>query len=651
MSFLHPQILYALPLLLIPVIIHLVQWKKYKKELFTNVNFLKELEIKSRKSKKLKEMLVLLTRIMALLFLILAFAGLNFSKQKSTPQKKEQSIIYLDNSLSLSLPQKKSNRFFNLKMQLIEWLEDNKTYHFFTNTENFSNIKGDKLKDHLYNQIHLNYKPARHKINLQKGLTGLQRDSSYRPVFIYLSDNQNVFNETIDTSLLPANVLFLKNKFPSKKIKNISLDSLIFLGKRNRSLSYRLWISATDSSMQTPVKIRSGNRILWSKQISFKDSLRHNLDIILPVLPRLNAKVEVKDKAFDFDNRLFFTYHQPEKIKILIVGKEIPDFLSKIYTKDEFELVQKNINQVDYSNLNQYQLIILYHIPIIQNSLSGFKAYLENYGNLAIIPDLGKSYSPDIFKNELKKTGIYLDKLPVIDTTTVYLNKINFHSPFFKDIFLKPVKNFSTPRIKKHLTIRPSRGWLYRLSDGTALIQKYNSKGSLYLFSSGLTDSGFQNEAYFIVPVFYQMAKWQQQQNKPYFVVGEKTSWSVPLKKVYQDEVVRLINEEEETIPFQILNKNRIRIKTDESPQKPGIYAVVYKKDTLGFAAYNYSRIENTLKTLLWPERKNVAEFDQLKNTIEKITTNETIDITWKYLLLLSLLMLLIEMLIIKFWK
>lgn len=42
MQFKHPELLYALFALLIPILIHLFQLRKFKKQAFTNVAFLKK---------------------------------------------------------------------------------------------------------------------------------------------------------------------------------------------------------------------------------------------------------------------------------------------------------------------------------------------------------------------------------------------------------------------------------------------------------------------------------------------------------------------------------------------------------------------------------------------------------------------------------
>ena len=100
MQFKHPELLYALFLLLIPIIVHLFQLRKFQKEAFTNVAFLKKVTLQTRKSSQLKKWLTLITRRLLLSTIIFAFAQPYVSQSNSFNTKKE-TVIYLDNSFSL----------------------------------------------------------------------------------------------------------------------------------------------------------------------------------------------------------------------------------------------------------------------------------------------------------------------------------------------------------------------------------------------------------------------------------------------------------------------------------------------------------------------------------------------------------------------
>ena len=62
-QFNNPKILYVLFALLIPILVHLFQLRKFQKTEFTNVKFLKEISLQTRKSSQIKKWLILLTLV------------------------------------------------------------------------------------------------------------------------------------------------------------------------------------------------------------------------------------------------------------------------------------------------------------------------------------------------------------------------------------------------------------------------------------------------------------------------------------------------------------------------------------------------------------------------------------------------------------
>ena len=69
-----PLFLIALASILIPLIIHLFYFQRYRTEYFSNVRFLKEVVEEKQTRSRLRNILVLLSRIFFIVFLVLAFA-------------------------------------------------------------------------------------------------------------------------------------------------------------------------------------------------------------------------------------------------------------------------------------------------------------------------------------------------------------------------------------------------------------------------------------------------------------------------------------------------------------------------------------------------------------------------------------------------
>ena len=102
MKFLFPEFLWAFAVLLIPIIIHLFNFKRYKTHYFSSLQFVKHVDQQTRSTQKLKHILVLISRVLAFSFLVLAFAQPYFSDPDSNAVKKENILaIYIDNSFSM----------------------------------------------------------------------------------------------------------------------------------------------------------------------------------------------------------------------------------------------------------------------------------------------------------------------------------------------------------------------------------------------------------------------------------------------------------------------------------------------------------------------------------------------------------------------
>ena len=102
MQFLFPTFLWGLLASSIPVIIHLFNFRRTKKVLFTNVAFLKAVNTTTSSFRRLKHLLIMAARIAFIAALVLAFAQ-PFLPSKSGKGVKAGGVasVYIDNSLSM----------------------------------------------------------------------------------------------------------------------------------------------------------------------------------------------------------------------------------------------------------------------------------------------------------------------------------------------------------------------------------------------------------------------------------------------------------------------------------------------------------------------------------------------------------------------
>ena len=103
MKFVHPGFLWALFALAIPIIIHLFNFRRYKVIYFSSLKFIKHVDQQTRSTQKLKHLLILALRLLAITALVLAFAQPYFPVERSgNGGGKPVLAIYIDNSFSMT---------------------------------------------------------------------------------------------------------------------------------------------------------------------------------------------------------------------------------------------------------------------------------------------------------------------------------------------------------------------------------------------------------------------------------------------------------------------------------------------------------------------------------------------------------------------
>ena len=104
MQFVHPEVLWALSALAIPVLVHLFSFRRHRKVQFSQTAFLREVKQESRSRSRIRHWLVLLMRLLAMACIILAFAQPVLDQDTADGQKGGRTMaLYLDNSPSMEL--------------------------------------------------------------------------------------------------------------------------------------------------------------------------------------------------------------------------------------------------------------------------------------------------------------------------------------------------------------------------------------------------------------------------------------------------------------------------------------------------------------------------------------------------------------------
>lgn len=636
MQFLHPEFFYGFLGLLIPLFIHLFQLRRFKTEVFSNVKLLQRLELKSRKSSKLKQWLALILRMLIIACLVLAFAQPVRSKNGDVHVKTEW-VIYLDNSYSMEANGPKGELLQRAIQDIITSFSNQENLSIFTNTQSFPNQSLYRIKDELLNINYVSDQLSLETIAL-KGKSLFSSSKTSLKNFIVISDFQKRSpNPDLDTNInwffVPLQPVSLDNDY---------IESAYISNTTNSNLELTVNCGSQLQNDSLIVSLILNDKLV-SKSVA-KKSTNYNTSFIVPKNQHLKGKFSISDQHLQYDNHLYFDLKKNDLIRVMSINEADDTFLKKIYTNIDFKYTSTSYATLDFSLIPQQHFIVLNELTALDSSLASILTeFVENGGKLVIIPPkqiLMESYNKLLYP--LAKI-----KLLPFNPTQSFIRKINFDHSIFKKVFLDKVTNFQYPSVQGFYPLESV--------NGTPLLEHQESflmvNNGVYLFSSPLneTQSNFINSP-LVVPSFFNMAKSALNQQQLYYSSGEEKiiEFDNPIQK---DQAIKLINTPRELIPIQSNTSTRIAFKMDSGLMTPGTYSVVFAKDTITTLSYNVRRFESDLeypKLINYPGQ--ILEANQ-SNVLDTIKSNTDIEQLWKWFAIFALVFLAIEMLTLKYFK
>ena len=436
MQFKHPEILYALFLLLIPIIVHLFQLRRFEKVAFTNVEFLKQVELQTRKSSKLKKFLILCTRLLAFTGLIFAFA----QPYLSTVKKDEvlNTYIYLDNSWSMQAKGANGELLKRAAQDIIKGYTTTKDVNLITNDKFLKGLMAEDLKRELLN---LDYHAIPQDINtiLFKIKNDLDQKSKAIHEIILVSDFQNVKTLELDS----AHVYNLVQTKATRQ-SNMSIDSVYLADQTGENTSIEVVLKSHGAASDNlSISLHNGSVLQGKSSVSIDENESQTTTFTLSNQDDFMGRLSIDDSGLPSDNELYFSINRQDLINVLAIGDN-NQFLNKIYTDDEFNFSGTSINQLDYSKLADQNLIILNELESIPASLTtALSEFIANEGSLVVIPHTNsdlKTYS-SLYRS------LRIGSIGTKNENSLAITNINFSHPVLRNVFEKQIKNFQYPTV------------------------------------------------------------------------------------------------------------------------------------------------------------------------------------------------------------
>ena len=641
MQFQHPEFLYALFALIIPILVHLFQLRRFQKVAFTNVQFLKAVTVQTRKSSQLKKWLTLLARLLALAAIIIAFAQ-PFLASKEITGKKSETVIYLDNSFSMQAKGAKGPILKRAVQEILSNLSEEETISIFTNTETYNKVtKKDIQNDLLQLEYSANQLP--YTAAFLKARQLLSPDSDINRRIIMISD----FQQKEGVFSLPANVTTKTNLVQLQPVskQNIAIDSLYLRHNTNNELMLQVVVSNLEANAEnTSIALYNEETLIGKTAVSIPKNGTATTEFRLNENTKINGRVILEDPAITFDNIRYFTINTPEKIKVVAINEAKDRFIKNIFTPDEFTLVSSAIDALNYNDITDANLVIINEVTQIPVSLANaLKPFTEQGGTICFIPAMNAGLaSYQQFISGFSLQGLLPKKIQEKKITT-----INFSHPLYRGVFDKKITNFQYPKVQSYY---PSNATNVILSfeDNSPFLYKTNA---LYIFTAAINsqNSNFKNSP-LIVPTLYNIGKQSLQLSDISYTIGQTNTFDVPIA-LGQDGILSLVSDQESSIPLQQSFSNKVRITTDEVPVKAGIYKLQDKNKVIQHVSYNYNSTESDLQYYNLNNTGNYQVNDSVTELFDQIKEETRVNELWKWFVIFALLFLLIEIILLKYLK
>lgn len=675
MQFLYPNFLYALLALAIPVIIHLFYFRRFKKVYFTNVRFLKEVKEESSARRKIKNLLVLLSRLLAVAFLVIAFAQ-PFIPQAGEVKKGEKTVsVFIDNSFSMSALSEDVPLIEKAKQRAREVVTAYSVEDRFQILTNDFEGRHQQLvsKEDALNLIdEVQISPSVKELSkvLSRQEQALNSGTSDNRVAYLVSDFQKNITDfssdqdtTFDVNLIPLQ---------SVQEKNISIDSCWFDAPvRMINQTNTLIVKVKNHSDEPADNIRLSinhegqQKPVGTLSIPPRSSVTDTINITIMRTGWHEAVLNITDYPVQFDDKYFFTFNVAEEINVLVINDGAANkYLNAAFAGiDYFKINNQASNKLNYSTFPEHQLIITNSLKNISTGLaSELNQYVTNGGNLLVFP--GVNAVPNSYQNFL--SSFRANELKEFDKTQRDVSQINTEEFVFNDVFENKTSNIKLPVTQGNfkLTSYTSRGEETLLSyrDGSTYLAKYkNGAGHLYLCAAPLDDdyNNLARSGEIFIPMLYKMAISTAKDQQISNIIGRDDLIEADNKVSEGELVYKMKGKSEEFIPEQKILGPKVVLGVNNQVKEAGYYKLFLKEDeNLGDYAFNYDRKESDLGYYN-PTALAALAGDHFKI----IETNDATDLTpiigershgvvlWRWCIILTLVFLAIEALLLRFWK
>lgn len=656
MHFQQPGFLWGLLLIILPLIIHLFQFRKFKTVYFPGVSRLIEQLNASKKQKTVKHWWLLLTRILAVLFLVLAFAMPTCNSQLKSNGLDSKIIVVVDCSPSMLLQNNGEvilEKAKNAARRIINNANSSTKFAIIANHDQseqqwldarsalnaVSEIKGNNIPESLKTWSN----------NIQSLVSN--NDGSQLFVYVVTDAKEDVFDgyKKIDYTAATWRII----EIASIEIANFSVDTAYYVNpwkaKNGASqLTAEISSSTKDFEGSLNVQIISDQKIIGSESVKFNGQRTIQVDFQIPETSKGNLIVKIEDNAIQVDNTLYVHSNSNEAFNIIQQGNN--RYLNNvirsqpIFKSENFSGIDKVTNQtnavvfaepekVGFTGNNQIDNLTQKGITVVIAPTSNVKTFLKLLD----------------FDGELVKSNLRLDANG--------LNSVEFKEAFVSEVDNKIQLPLITEYFKLNKELDPNwQPLLFLENTDPILLKKVTGNAAVYLWLSPLEQGSkaFAESSMFL-PIFTQLFIGNQNEAKPIcgFLNAQNALPISHSKEFDLEKGAELKIGQNKWVASLEMTDKGLAVNTNFPSNILGFYALYPSNESSWkeWIGLNALRTEKDLKSISAERKSELQElgvkFVEEEKLLNKITMIQADNSLWKLFLWIAALFFALEIILL----
>lgn len=653
LSFLNSLFLIGLVAALIPILIHLFIKYKPKIVYFSSLRFLKEVQKKKSRLLRLRELLLLITRILIIIFFILALARPVIQAllpQKSTSHAPTAIALIVDNSYSMNYLEKDKSVFDVAKQKaqdILTVLNDNDRVMLLTLSPSY-NSSHSFFSSPTEAEVELaKLEISDNTTSLSKVVTDItpsiaQTDMINREIYIITDEQKYPWQDIQDIELVEE--LFVIPAVSDSIKQNISSVSARYVPGILSETNNPVIKASIKNNSPTPasdviVSLVLNNTTRAETAVDLNPYQSKELTFEVPEQGErfYFGEVNVKDEMLPDDNVFYFNFPVQSNPKICVISfKEIPKALSSVLdviTQQQWEHVASR--EMSEQIIDNNELFIVYASNDFEDKMNFYAdKILQNGKTLFLLPHGNMHEYKDMKEWLIRKDVHYLE----LEEEHSVIGFVNNAHPICAVI---NKDHFQSVDINKSWQVKaPNFVPLISTDNGNPILM---IRDNLLLSSIDFT-SDWSNIIYQTVfPVlFYNIGYYL---GDPASEITQYTVGSTPAELDLEGDFLCQMPDGER-IPLTFSGSERAFMQTDQQ----GHYFIYDDYGLVKVLSYNATREESDLSLL------SSVKKEQMKNDLknlhflteedwkENILTSRYGYEFWKQLLWIVLVLLVIEM-------